>query len=257
MPENTSRRVLALELAIVAFLTLGRSGVYSVLRLVEYYTRPEVNLKAQVVSMTSTYTPDRPLLDLTYHLVGFLFSLTPLPLAAVLLYHTRTPIREAWARGESWIKLHDFARGVGVALAVGVLGAAAYFVSLNLGFATTITAGGESFYYYFLLLLDAAEAALLEEVLLLGYFTVRLRQLGVSLPKTLLATATLRGSYHLYQGPWGFVGNFVMGLAFGYLYSRWGRIMPLIIAHFLMDVVAFVGLALLASGFVSLPFYDV
>ena len=36
-----------------------------------------------------------------------------------------------------------------------------------------------------------------------------------------------------------------MGLIFGYLYRRWGRVMPLIIAHTLIDMVAFVGYALL------------
>mgnify|MGYP003488981035 FL=1 len=36
-------------------------------------------------------------------------------------------------------------------------------------------------------------------------------------------------------------GNFVMGVVFGWCYQRWGRVMPLVIAHTLLDVVAFVG----------------
>jgi membrane protease YdiL (CAAX protease family) len=45
----------------------------------------------------------------------------------------------------------------------------------------------------------------------------------------------------LYQGFGGFIGNFVMGLLFGYLYQRWGRVMPLVIAHFVLDAAIFVG----------------
>jgi membrane protease YdiL (CAAX protease family) len=47
----------------------------------------------------------------------------------------------------------------------------------------------------------------------------------------------------LYQGFGGFIGNFVMGLLFGYLYQRWGRVMPLVIAHFVLDAAIFVGYA--------------
>ncbi len=37
------------------------------------------------------------------------------------------------------------------------------------------------------------------------------------------------------------VGNFAMGVVFGWCYRRWGRVMPLVIAHTLIDVVAFIG----------------
>ena len=47
----------------------------------------------------------------------------------------------------------------------------------------------------------------------------------------ILAAAALRGSYHLYQGFGPFIGNFVMGVVFGWCYTRWGRVMPLVIAH--------------------------
>jgi membrane protease YdiL (CAAX protease family) len=38
-----------------------------------------------------------------------------------------------------------------------------------------------------------------------------------------------------------------MGLVFGYWFQRTGRVMPLVIAHTLLDVVVFVGYALLAD----------
>ena len=44
----------------------------------------------------------------------------------------------------------------------------------------------------------------------------------------------------------GFVGNIVMGLVFGWLYRRWGRVLPLVVAHVLLDLVSFIGYALLA-----------
>ncbi len=63
----------------------------------------------------------------------------------------------------------------------------------------------------------------------------------------------LRGSYHLYQGLGGFFGNLAMGLLFGWLYHRWGRITPMVVAHTILDVVAFVGFALLAGHVSWLP----
>ena len=57
----------------------------------------------------------------------------------------------------------------------------------------------------------------------------------------------LRGSYHLYQGFGPFVGNAVMGVVFGLAYQRWGRVMPLVIAHWILDIVSFTGYAIVAS----------
>ena len=75
----------------------------------------------------------------------------------------------------------------------------------------------------------------------------RLRQLGISPVVALVASSLLRGAYHLYQGFGAGVGNVVMGLVFGYVWQRTGRLWPLVVAHGLIDAVAFVGYALLAS----------
>jgi membrane protease YdiL (CAAX protease family) len=93
----------------------------------------------------------------------------------------------------------------------------------------------------------------LEEVLVTGYLLTRLRQLGVHPWIAILISATLRGSYHLYQGFGGFIGNAVMGLIFGTLFLRWRRCLPMIIAHTLIDGVAFIGYALLAGHVSWLP----
>ena len=100
------------------------------------------------------------------------------------------------------------------------------------------------------MLLAAVRAALLEEVLVVGYLFDRLERMGVSVKNQMLISAGLRASYHLYQGFAGFVGNFVMGFAFGWAYRRWGRVMPLVFAHFILDAVSFVGYALIGK---SLP----
>ena len=77
--------------------------------------------------------------------------------------------------------------------------------------------------------------------------------LGVRPWLAIAISAVIRGSYHLYQGVGAFLGNAVMGLIFGFLYRRWGRVMPLIITHFLIDAVTFVGYALLAGHVSWLP----
>jgi membrane protease YdiL (CAAX protease family) len=86
-----------------------------------------------------------------------------------------------------------------------------------------------------------------------GYLLRGLYQLGWSRRGSLAGSAVLRGSYHLYQGLGGLVGNMVMGTVFVLLYRRWGRIGPLVAAHSLIDSVAFVGYALLAGKVGWLP----
>jgi membrane protease YdiL (CAAX protease family) len=103
------------------------------------------------------------------------------------------------------------------------------------------------------LILSALQNAMLEEVLVAGYLLHQLRALGWRDGRALALSAVLRGSYHLYQGFGGFVGNMVMGAVFGRLYQRWGRTMPLIVAHTLIDSVAFVGFILLAGHVSWLP----
>ncbi|MGL5851841.1 MAG: CPBP family intramembrane glutamic endopeptidase, partial [Phycicoccus sp.] len=71
-------------------------------------------------------------------------------------------------------------------------------------------------------------------------------QAGWGVWRVILVSAVIRGTYHLYQGFGGFVGNVAMGVLFGWLYTRTRRVMPLVVAHTVIDVVAFVGYALLA-----------
>src|SRR5919198_1315249 len=91
------------------------------------------------------------------------------------------------------------------------------------------------------LVVRAAQFALLEEAVVVGYLLTRLRQLGLAAPIAIIGSALLRGAYHLYQGIGGFLGNLAMGLFFGWIFVRWRRTWPLVIAHFLVDVGAGVG----------------
>jgi membrane protease YdiL (CAAX protease family) len=97
------------------------------------------------------------------------------------------------------------------------------------------------------LVLAAVQNAVLEEVVMVGYLYTRWLRAGWSLPVVMVTSALIRGSYHLYQGFGGFVGNVAMGLLFGWVYTRTRRVGPLIVAHTLLDVVAFVGYALLKN----------
>ena len=97
------------------------------------------------------------------------------------------------------------------------------------------------------LVLAAAQNAILEEVVMVGYLLTRWRQAGWSPALGIVASAVIRGAYHLYQGFGGFVGNLVMGLVFGAVYTRTRRVLPLVIAHTILDIVSFVGYALLKS----------
>ena len=98
----------------------------------------------------------------------------------------------------------------------------------------------------------SASIGIVEEVLVVGYLFARLRDLGWGKWQIILVSALLRGSYHLYQGFGSFVGNVAMGVLFGWLYARYGRVVPLIVAHFLIDAVTFVGYQWAASALPAL-----
>jgi membrane protease YdiL (CAAX protease family) len=91
------------------------------------------------------------------------------------------------------------------------------------------------------LILAATANAVLEEVVVVGYLMTRLRDLGWRPWHAVAASALLRGSYHLYQGVGAFIGNAVMGVVFALYFRRTRRVLPLIVAHAILDVAAFVG----------------
>ena len=246
VPE-LARALLWAELAIVLLVSLGRSAVYSVVSIISALAAPG-SLSSQAANLNNSLS-DRPWLDLTYQLLRIAFALVPVALAAYLLVRSGTRVRDVWARGGRWAAWGDLGRGAWLALAVGSAGVVFYLATFALGTNLTVVAQslpGE-WWRVPVLVLAAAENAVLEELVVLGFVQVRLRQLGFGDSAAIGLAALLRGSYHLYQGFGGFVGNVAMGLLFGWLYRRWGRVAPFVVAHTLLDVGAFVGYAVLAG----------
>src|SRR5690606_38212958 len=103
------------------------------------------------------------------------------------------------------------------------------------------------------LILSACANSAAEEIIVVAYLITRLRALGWSDNRSLLASALLRGSYHLYQGLGGGLGNIVMGLIFGRYWQRTGQLWPLVIAHALIDAVAYIGYTVLRGRVGWLP----
>ena len=245
-PVRTDSPRFGIEVLIVLAISLGQSGVYSVLRIIERMTRG-VQLNQQTSTLNPSVTPDRPWLDLTYQLVGIAFAVVPALLALYLLNLSDRPATKKIGFDltrpgfDAWF-------GTVIAACIGIPGLGLYLLAKTMGVNTQVQASGLTDHWWTIpvLLLAAAQNAVLEEVVMIGYVFTRLGQLGWRLPAIVITSAVIRGSYHLYQGWGGFAGNLIMGLVFGLIYLRWKRVMPLVVAHTLLDVAAFVGYALLA-----------
>ena len=233
------------------WLVLGVSMLYSashaVIRIVERLSAP-ISLGDQVTSLNPPMA-DRSLIDLTYQVNSIIFTLVPVALALFLLAENRSnPFRLIG------FDLTKPARDLGGALAIGALigipGLAFYLLGRELGITVLINPAAlrPEWWAVPILILAAAKNAVLEEVLVVGYALERWRRAGWTWWGASLTSATIRGAYHLYQGVGPFFGNLVMGLAFNEAYRRWGRTMPLVLAHFLIDLVAFVGWWLLPQA---------
>jgi membrane protease YdiL (CAAX protease family) len=149
----------------------------------------------------------------------------------------------------------DLLRGAGLAAVIGGSGLGLYYLAFRAGIALNIVAANlpDVWWRIPVLLLSALQDGLLEEVLVIGYLLSRLRLIGGSPARAVAISAVFRGSYHLYQGLGAFAGNVVMGTLFGALFLRWRRANPMIIAHFLINAVAFIGYTLLAAHVSWLP----
>jgi membrane protease YdiL (CAAX protease family) len=253
MQTVPSSRVLRTEVLLVLGVSLGASAVYSVVSIIGKLTAGRA-LSDQAATLNASVVPDRPLLDLTYQLLGIVFALVPAALALHLLDRTDPPaLRSIGLDGRR--PGFDVSRGVLLAAVIGIPGLGLYLVSHALGINATVVPAAlpDTWWAVPVLLLAALQNSLLEEVVVVGYLLRRLDQLGVRGWVGIVGSALLRASYHLYQGFGGFVGNFVMGLVFGAAYRRWGRVAPLAVAHAFLDVVAFVGYALLRDEVSWLP----
>jgi membrane protease YdiL (CAAX protease family) len=247
-----TRRLIVAEILIVLALSLGRSGVQSIVSFVADLTSG-VPLPDQTAVLNNSLAPGRPLLDLVRQLLRIAFGLAPVALVWYLLVRSGEGLRSLGM--DRTQPARDLGRGAVLAAVVGGVGLVGYLVAHATGANLTVVAQDlpETWWRWPVLIAAAVENALLEEVVVVGFLMRRLGQLGWS-PRAAIATSALvRSSYHLYQGIGGLLGNLGMGVLFGWLFHRWGRVMPLVVAHALIDIVAFIGYAVLSGHVGWLP----
>ncbi|MFB7998242.1 CPBP family intramembrane glutamic endopeptidase [Streptomyces sp. NPDC056002] len=250
--ERLSRQILRNETLLVLALSLGASAVSALISFVGSVTKPG-GLKDQAATLNASAAPGRPWLDLAWQLFGIASALVPVALVAHLLMREGVGMRTIGF--DRTRPLFDTTRGAVIAAVIGSTGIAFYLAARGLGFNLTVVpeALPDVWWKFPVLIMSAIQNAVLEEVIVVGYLLRRLGQLGWTPGTAIVASSVLRGSYHLYQGIGGFFGNLAMGLVFAYLYRRWGRVGPLVVAHSLLDIGAFVGYALLAGKVGWLP----
>ncbi len=250
-PVLPSRKRLWWEIAIVLSLGLGQSAVYAIVAIVNRLTREE-----SLGSQTATLNPslsEREIFDLIYQLLDIAFSLAPVLLVCFLLWMpTRPHLSRLGLQGVRPVS--DGIRGLSLALVIGLGGLGVYLGARALDLGVAVNPAGLDAHWWTVpvLLLSALRSGLQEELVVLGYLFARLRDVGWGRWQIILGAAVLRGSYHLYQGFGGFVGNLIMGVIFGWLYTRWGRVLPFVIAHFVIDAAIFVGYPWAAATFPGL-----
>lgn len=233
-------------------MSLGASGVYALVSFIGSLTAHQA-LSSQSTVLNGSRAPGRPLLDLFLQLVAIASGLAPVLLAFYLLARNgEGPSAIGIDLSQPW---RDLRRGAVLAAVIGGTGLGLYFIAYKSGVALNIVAEDlpDVWWRIPVLLLSALQNGLLEEILVTGYLLSRLTKLGVRPWHAVAISATLRGSYHLYQGLGGFFGNAAMGVIFAVLFLRWRRCTPMIIAHTLIDAVAFVGYAVLAGHVPWLP----
>ncbi|AEX42939.1 CPBP family intramembrane glutamic endopeptidase [Corynebacterium diphtheriae] len=227
---NTRR--LRYEVALVLALTFGMAGLRSIFTLIDALSAP---LNTQSVTLNAPRAT-AAWLDFALQLCGAATIMTWGLLALFLLGERLEKPRGA-----------DFSWGVGLAALIGIPGLGFYYAAVHLGLSKEVIPSTlEHFWTIPVLLLFSFAHAFAEEIVVVKWLSTRLNQLGHGLIFTLVVSALLRGSYHLYQGVSAGIGNVIMGLIYGWFYLRYRptSIWPLIIGHFLIDAVAFVGYTL-------------
>ncbi|OBB90224.1 CPBP family intramembrane glutamic endopeptidase [Mycolicibacterium peregrinum] len=237
------RRTLKIEIAVVLAVTFGLSAYTAFLRLIEAVL---LGLSGQTVALNPKRSPF-DLIDLGLHLAVILQLLAWGALALYLLWRSGFgPSKNGLSRPQ-WRA--DGLGGLGLALLIGLPGLGFYVLARVLGLSADVEPAElyDTWWRIPVLLGVAFANGWAEEIIVVGFLLTRLRQLDVSPGRALIISSLLRGAYHLYQGYSAGLGNVVMGLVFGYAWQRTGRLWPLIIAHTLIDAVAFVGYALVAD----------
>jgi membrane protease YdiL (CAAX protease family) len=193
---------------------------------------------AQATATLNKPLAEVPWLDLVSQVASITLALVPVLLAIYLLAQDGVSLglKPRWS---------DLKQVVLVAAGVGIPGIGLYFLALELGLTARVipSALGDNWWTIPVLLLAAMKAGLLEEIIAVGFFMSKLSKWKpeISIFGVIVLSALFRASYHSYQGFSAFVGNFVMGLVFAFWYYKTKRVAPLVLAHFLMDAVVFIG----------------
>lgn len=232
-PADTRR--IRQEIAIVLVVTFGLSGMRAALRLLSDLMQP-VPLNQQQTTLAE-HQSDTSWIDLAMQLCSsaMLFSW-----GFLALYLLRESIFSRW-------RPKAILEGAGLAALIGIPGLVFYLSAVHFGFSKQVVPStlDDAWWEIIVLLIWSAANAFSEEIVVVMWLLTRLQQLRIPPWVALLLSAVLRGSYHLYQGWSAGLGNIIMGLIFGTYYLKTRRVWPLILGHFLIDAVAFVGYSLL------------
>jgi membrane protease YdiL (CAAX protease family) len=235
VPGRPDARTIRGEILVVLSVSVLASAASAALTLFE---EP---IKGTVVAAAS----QNPLF--ARQLLDFVFGLAPVALVIHLLHRDGATVGAIGFRWDDGRR--DVARGVALFAVVGLAGLGIYLAAVCLGVNRFVVPAPppNHWWTYPAVFMNASGAAFLEEVVVLAYLVTRLRQLAWSPVAIILASALLRGSYHLYQGWGGFLGNVAMGVLFAFVFSRTRRTWPLVIAHTLLDIGAGVGFIVFRS----------
>jgi membrane protease YdiL (CAAX protease family) len=234
------RPLLHAEVLIVLAVSYGMAGLYALVDLLRGYLVVHQPLSQQAAVVAAPAAP-QAWLDISYQALDIATTLAPVFLVAYLLVRSGESMSAIGVDGSR--PAEDARWGLGLAALVGGLGLGLLFAAKSLGINRDIIvgSGANRWWDVGLLVAQAGKTAIGEEVIVCGYLLLRLRQLGWRDERSLVAASVVRGSYHLYQGWGGFGANFVLGLFFGRIFQKRGRVLPFIIAHFIIDAIAFVG----------------
>ena len=189
-------RTLREELLIVLSLSLLASAAFAIVSL----------LSGPVKGATVAVYPQ---VGLATQLLDIAFGLAPVWLVVYLVRRSGEGVAGIGLALDR--PLADVGAGIVLAIVVGVVGVLIYLGAVALGvnrYVIPVPLG--HWWTVPVLILGAAQTALLEEVIVVGYLITRLRQIGWTPVVALAASATLRASYHLYQGWGGFLGNLLL-----------------------------------------------
>jgi len=240
---EADRRAMRVEVAVMLAVTFGVSAMIAVLQLTDAVLSGLPGYRVRLNPNQSRYD----LINLGLNLVSVGQLLAWGALALYLLWRSGISPAGLGLGRLRWRP--DILGGMGLAALIGVPGLLLYLAARTLGLNAQVepSALHNSWWRIPVLVLAAFANGFAEEVVVVGYLITRLRQIGLTQPKAVVASSILRGVYHLYQGFGAGLGNVAMGLVFGYAWSRTGRLWPLVIAHGIIDSVAFVGYALLSG----------